>query len=206
MTLRILSLCGMLSPVIYVFMTVLGGALRPGYSHISDTVSELFSPGSPNKRLLDALSMSTAVLNLLFGVGVLQFVRGSEFSELAGWIGAGLIIATGVVNIFTATVFPQDAWGAPPTFPGQMHKILVGVLALLSILSTLLLGIWLKRAEIFPGFGTYSFVTVAIIILSGGFAAMKLGSPIMGLTERITVVVVIQWTFILALKIFSVAV
>jgi len=163
MTLRILSLCGMFSPVIYVFMTILGGALRPGYSHISDTVSELFSPGSPNKRLLDSLSTSTAVLNILFGVGVL-------------------------------------------TFPGQMHKILVGILALLSILSTLLLGIWLNGADIFPGFGTYSFVTVAIIILSGGFAAMKLGSPIMGLTERITVVVVLQWTFILGLRIFSIAV
>ncbi|MCK5646738.1 MAG: DUF998 domain-containing protein [Anaerolineales bacterium] len=206
MTLRILSLCGMLSPVIYVFMTILGGALRPGYSHISDTVSELFSPGSPNKRLLDSLSTSTAVLNILFGVGVLRFVRGSEHSEMVGWIGAGLIIVGGVVNIATATVFPQDAWGSPSTFPGQMHKILVGILALLSILSTLLLGIWLNGADIFPGFGTYSFVTVAIIILSGGFAAMKLGSPIMGLTERITVVVVLQWTFILGLRIFSIAV
>ncbi len=187
-------------------MTILGGALRPGYSHISDTVSELFSPGSPNKRLLDSLSTSTAVLNILFGVGVLQFVRGSEHSEMVGWIGAGLIIAGGVVNIATATVFPQDAWGSPSTFPGQMHKILVAVLALLSILSTLLLGIWLNTADIFPGFGTYSFVTVAIIILSGGFAAIKLGSPIMGLTERITVVAVLQWTFILALQISPIAV
>jgi len=206
MTLRILSLCGMLSPVIYVFMTILGGALRPGYSHISETVSELFSPRSPNKRLLDALSTSSAVLNTLFGIGVLQFVWGSEHSEAVGWIGAGLIILGGVVNIATATVFPQDAWGSPTTFPGQMHKILVGLLALLSILSTLLLGIWLNGADIFPGFGTYSFITFAFIVMMGGFAAMKLGSPIMGLTERITVVVVLQWTFILGLKIFSVAV
>ncbi len=100
-------------------MTILGGALRPGYSHISDTVSELFSPGSPNKRLLDSLSTSTAVLNILFGVGVLQFVRGSEHSEMVGWIGAGLIIAGGVVNIATATVFPQDAWGPLARSPAR---------------------------------------------------------------------------------------
>ena len=200
---EILSLCGMISPVLFVIVTILGGALRPGYSHISDTVSELFSPGAPNKLLLDTLHTATAVLTTLFGVGVLQLVRESQHSEAAGLIGAGLIIAMGLVNVATATVFPQDAWGSPPTFPGQMHKILAGVLALLSILSTLLIGIWLNRTELFPGFGTYSFVTVGVMILSGGFAVAKLGSEIMGLTERLTILVGLQWTFILALKMLS---
>ena len=200
---EILSLCGMISPVLFVIVTILGGALRPGYSHISDTVSELFSPGAPNKLLLDTLHTTTAVLTTLFGVGVLQLVRESQHSEAAGLIGAGLIIAMGLVNVATATVFPQDAWGSPPTFPGQMHKTLAGVLALLSILSTLLIGIWLNRTELFPGFGTYSFVTVGVMIFSGGFAVAKLGSEIMGLTERLTILVGLQWTFILALKMLS---
>ena len=200
---KIFFLCGMLSPVLYIFMTILGGALRPGYSHISDTVSELFSPGSPNKLLLDILSTTTALLTILFGIGVLQFVRGSEHSEPIGIIGAGMIITMGVVNVATATIFPQDAWGSPSTFPGQMHKILVlGVLAPLAMLSTLLIGIWLKRADIFPGFGTYSFITVGAIVLSGGLAGATLGTRIMGFTERIAVLAGSQWTFIFALKMF----
>jgi len=197
------SLCGVISPVLFVFLTILGGALRPGYSHISDTVSELFSPGAPNKLLLDILHTTTAVLTTLFGVGVLQLVRESQHSEAIGLIGAGMILAMGLVNVATATVFPQDAWGSPPTFPGEMHKILAGVLAILSILSTLLVGIWLNRTDLFPGFGTYSFVTVGVMVLSGGFAVAKLGSPIMGLTERITILASLQWTFILAFKMFS---
>ena len=200
---KILFLCGMLSPVLYIFMTILGGALRPGYSHISDTVSELFSPGSPNKLLLDILSTTTALLTILFGIGVLQFVRGSEHSEPIGIIGAGMIITMGVVNVATATIFPQDAWGSPSTFPGQMHKILVlGVLAPLAMLSTLLIGIWLRRADIFPGFGTYSFITVGAIVLSGGLAGATLGTRIMGFTERIAVLAGSQWTFIFALRMF----
>jgi hypothetical protein len=200
---KIFFLCGMLSPALYIIMTILGGALRPGYSHISDTVSELFSPGSPNKLLLDILSTTTALLTILFGIGVLQFVRGSGHSEPIGIIGAGMIITMGVVNVATATIFPQDAWGSPPTFPGQMHKILVlGVLAPLSLLSTLLIGIWLKRADIFPGFGTYSYITVGAIVLSGGLAGATLGTRIMGLTERIAVLAGSQWTFIFALKMF----
>jgi len=130
-------------------------------------------------------------------------VRGSGLSGTIGVIGAVLIIATGLVNIATATVFPQDAFGSPATFPGEMHKVLAGVLALLSMSATLLLGIWLKRAGIFPGFGTYSFITFAIVLLTGGFAITKLGTPIMGLTERITIAAGMQWTIMLSLRMYS---
>ena len=200
---RLLYLCGVFSAALFVSTTILGGALRPGYSHIRDTISELFSPSSPNKPLLDTLHTLSAILAALFGLGVLLFVRGSGHSEMVGIVGAVLIIATGLVNIATATVFPQDAWGSPATFPGEMHKILAGVLALLSMASTLLLGIWLKRAAIFPGFGAYSFITFAIVLLTGGFAAARLGTPIMGLTERITIAAGMQWTIMLSLRIYS---
>jgi hypothetical protein len=72
-----------------------------------------------------------------------------------GTIGASLFIAMGVVSVATAAIFTQDAWGAPPTFPGQMHIILTGVVGLISLFSMLLIGIWFNRAELFPGFGTY---------------------------------------------------
>lgn len=86
---RSLSRCGLIAPILFILIAILGGAVRPGYSHMSDTVSELFSPGSPNKRPLDILHTSYAVLMTLFGVGVLQLVRGSEHGELKGMIGAG---------------------------------------------------------------------------------------------------------------------
>ena len=74
MNLKILYLCGMLVPFIYIFMYVIGGALRPGYSHLSDSVSELLSPGAPNKLFLDILNFTFALLYTLFGIGVFQFV------------------------------------------------------------------------------------------------------------------------------------
>jgi hypothetical protein len=70
-------MCGVIAPVIFVFMTILGGAIRPGYSHISEPVSELLSPGAPNKLLLDTLHTVYALLLALFGIGMLQLVRGS---------------------------------------------------------------------------------------------------------------------------------
>ena len=200
---RFLSMCGIIAPVLFVFMTILGAAIRPGYSHLSDTVSELFSPGSPNKLLLDTLYTIFALLLVLFGIGVLQLVRRSEQSRRIGIIGASLFIAMGLLNVSTATIFPQDAWGSPPTFPGEMHIILHGFISLLSILSMLLIGIWSHRAKIFPGFRTYSFITIVVVVLSAGFFVANMGSPIMGLAERITILVGFLWTFTLAVWMFS---
>ncbi len=199
---KIFYLSGMLYPLLYIFMYILGGALRPGYSHISDSVSELLSPGSPNKSLLDILNVTYALLIILFGIGVLQFVRGNEHNALIGRIGAGMIIAVGVASVGSA-IFPQDPSGAPPTLQGVMHAILVfGVQIPGAVLSTLLIGIWLKRADIFPGFATYSFISVGAIVLSGVLAGPTVGTPIMGLVERIGAFTVHQWVFIFALKLY----
>ena len=196
-------LCGMLFPAIYVFMALLGGALQPGYNHITDTVGELVAPGAPNKLLLGVLHIAHAVTGVLWGIGVWQFVRDSGHSSRLGLIGAGVIIATGVVTFFSATIFPQDAWGTPLTFPGLVHLILVlGVLLLLSIVSMLLIGFWLRRARIFPGFGTYSFMMVGAVVLLGILRATSMGGPYAGLSERMAVLAGFLWTFMLALGMY----
>lgn len=200
---RFLSLCGVIAPLVFVFMTFLGGALRPGYSHISDTVSELFSPGSPNKFLLDTLHVTFALLLALFGVGVLQFVRASKKPTPLGLTGASMLIAMGIVSLTTATVFPQDAWGSPATFPGRMHLIMSGVVGFLSILAMLLLGVWFKQTTINPGFGSYSFTTAGASILLAGFFLSQVGGPTMGLSERIAILVGFLWTVSLGLWTFS---
>jgi hypothetical protein len=198
-----LYLCGVLSSLLFIATTVLGGALRPGFSHVRDTISELFSPGAPNKPLLDTLHTASAVLSTLFGFGVLRFVRESGHIGRMGVIGAVLIIVTGLVNIATATVFPQDAWGSPPTFAGEMHKVLAGVLALLSLASTLLVGLWLRQTDVLPRYGTCAIVSFTLTLLSGGYAITQVGTPLMGLSERITIAAGMLWTVLLSLGMYS---
>ena len=202
MNLKFLFVCGILIPIIYVFMYILGGALRPGYSHISDSVSELLSPGAPNRLLLSIIDIIYALLHILFGIGVLQFIRESEHNALIDIIGAWMIIAAGVAIVGTA-IFPQDATGTPATIPGKVHKILVfGALIPFSILSALLIGIWSKRADIFPEFATYSFISVGAIVVMGGVGGATVETRFAGLVERIAAITIHQWLFILALKLF----
>ena len=203
---KTLALCGILSPLVFHFATFLGGAMRPGYSHIINTVSELMAPGSPNKLLMHVLFTLSAILGLLFGIGVWRFVQASEHRELIGLIGAGILITIGVITILTSGVFPQDPqhdWDSPPTFAGQIHKVLaMGALPILSLASTLLIGIWMHRTGVYTGFGIYSYITLALVMVSAVVTFSTMEHPILGLTERATALVIQQWTFVLALKIF----
>jgi hypothetical protein len=140
-----------------------------------------------------------ALLHILFGIGVLQFVQGSGGTAPMGRIGAWMIVALGVATIGTA-IFPQDAEGTPATLPGQLHKILVfGALIPFSILSTLLIGLWVRKAGIFPRFDVYSFITVGAIVVMGGVGGATVESQYAGLVERIAAIASQQWLFLLGL-------
>jgi hypothetical protein len=202
MSRRFLSLCGILAPLVFIFMAVLGGVLRPGYSHLSDTISELMSPGSPNKLLLDILYTTYSLLLILFGFGLLQLVRKTRPIKLTGMIGAVLFIVMGCLNALAATVFPQDAWGSIPTFAGEMHNLLHGVIGILGVIYMLLFGIWSIQTGSFQGLGIHSFVTIGLLAVSAFFLITTMGGPLMGLVERIAGLIGMQWTFILALRMF----
>ena len=118
--------CGLLIPVTYILLYVLGGALRPDCSHVSDSVSELLSPGAPNKPLLGVIQTAYAILHVLFGLGVLGFVRDSGSITPAGLVGAWMIVALGVATLGT-TVFPQDAEGTPETRAGKAQFSILDV-------------------------------------------------------------------------------
>jgi hypothetical protein len=70
-----------------------------------------------------------------------------KFQEYRGPESFGLH-SYGTLNILTATIFPQDEWGSPSTFFGEMHIIFSGVISMLSIMYILLFGIWFYRTGI----------------------------------------------------------
>jgi hypothetical protein len=200
---HIFYISGMAIPVIYIFMYLLGGALRPDYSHISNSVSELLSPGAPNRMLLMTIQIIYAQLHILFGLGVLWFITGFGSDQTIGQIGAWLIIALGVTTMGTV-FFPQDAEGTPATTSGQLHKILVfGGLIPFSVLSTLLIGLWCRQTGLFPGFDVYSFITVGAVVLMGGIGGATVETRVTGLVERIAAIVTQQWLFMLGLQLLQ---
>lgn len=63
---QILAICGMLSPLVYTAMWILGGILQSDYSHIRTDISSLYAVGAPNKRLMQSFIITSSVLLFVF--------------------------------------------------------------------------------------------------------------------------------------------
>lgn len=199
MTDKLFYISGMLILPSYALLYLLGGALRPAYSHISNSVSELLSPGAPNRPLLVTIQSFYALFHIGFGYGLLRFVQATDDLTI-GRIGAWLIVGIGLATVGTV-IFAQDAEGTPTTMSGQIHKSLVfGGLVPLSVFSTLLLGLWTRRAGLFPGFDIYSYVTLAAIVVMGAVGGATIETSFAGLVERIAALVTQQWLFVLGMQ------
>jgi Protein of unknown function (DUF998) len=203
---KLLMLCGMLAPVIYVAAVIMGGILRPGYSHASQFVSELIATGAPNTFLLNPLFAIYNFLTMVFGLGLVIVVRSrvEHNGKAVGAVGAIILIIEGVAG-FATLFFPQDSMGDPVSTTGAVHIVLAGLSSLTCMLSMLLIGFWFKCIPEKQGYGLYSFISVAAVFISGGLAAVTGASrsPILGVMERLAIGGFLQWLFVIALALYS---
>ena len=81
-------------------------------------------------------------------------------------IAMGIFIGIQILS-FSWGFFPMDPMGSQATFAGTMHNILGGVVALATIIMPLLMGLGLRQVDGFQSYAKYSFISSAIIFVSG---------------------------------------
>jgi len=199
---KTLICCGIAAPVLYVVTVIVGAALRPDdYSHIVNAISELLSNGAPNKAILD-------IIFNIYGALLLAFAMGGYFvlkdAPRLCRIAMGIFIAIQILS-FSWGFFPMDPMGAQATFAGTMHNILGGIVALVTIILPLLMGLGLHQVDGFQNYAGYSFVASAIIFVSGltGVILASQGVHLFGLFERITIGSYEVWIFMTAMKLLT---
>ena len=199
---KLLMLCGVSAAVIYIGTVLLGGLLRPGYSHISMAISELVADGAPNRALLSSLFLVYNALLSVFGTGLLLKVNSRSRGWVSGMIGSLALLLVGLAGILMEVAFPQEPGGTATTFAGIMHFVMAGVAALGTMVAILMLAFWFKNISALKGYVVYSLISVAVIFLSGGLgaAAMANHSPLFGLIERITIFTFTLWMFVIGWK------
>jgi hypothetical protein len=113
----------------------------------------------------------------------------------------GILVAIQVLS-FSWGFFPMDPLGAEATFAGTMHNVLGGVVAMATIVMPLLMGLGLRRLDDFNRYAVYSFISSAIIFVSGltGVILAGQGVHLFGLFERITIGTYEVWIFVTALR------
>lgn len=198
---KILIYCGIAAPVLYVITAIVGAAMRNDYSHIVNAISELISNGAPNKAILDVVFNIYNALLLAFSVGAyLALKNAPRFCRIA----MGLLIGIQILS-FSWGFFPMDPLGAEATFAGTMHNILGGIVALATIIMPLLMGLGLRQVDGFQGYAKYSFISSAIIFVSGltGVILAGQGVHLFGLFERVTIGTYELWIFVTALNLLK---
>ena len=195
---QILAICGMISPIVYTAMWILGGRLQSDYSHIRDDISSLFAVGAPNKRLIQSLVIISSVLLFIFYVGLHEGLN----DEGGSIVGPVLFIISSVLGILVAFFFPLDAGGTMVTLRGKMHLILVVASGILTFAGMIALWFRLHMAPSWSGFATYSLISAIVSVMLLIIAGIFITSKYRGLLERFGVTPYQLYYFILPLMVF----
>jgi hypothetical protein len=185
---------GLLAVGLYVGATILGGLLDPRYSHLRDPISALTQTGAPHRALLAVLYVGYNVVLGWFAVAVYRSAGRTRLLKVAA-----VLFAVGAASgIGQVTIFVQDPQGSPATARGATHIALAGLSSLLTIACTVLYGIALRHMPGWRPISRASFVATALIVVTGPVTALSVGSPRMGLFERITIGCFIGWVLVVS--------
>ena len=194
---QILAICGMLSPIVYTSMWIVGGKLQKDYSHIKHDISSLFAVKAPNQRLMQTFIIISSVLLFLFYLGLNEGLK-----DGGSIIGPYLFIIASIMGMLVAFFFPLDEGGEMTTWGGKMHLILVVLMGILTVVGMILLWFRLKDVTGWTTFAYFSLISAIVALILLIISGIFIESNYRGLLERLGVTPFQLFYFILPLMIF----
>ena len=193
---KVLLICGILAPLLWVGTDILAGTLYPGYTFTSQAISELFAIGAPTSGLVIPLFTVYDILLVAFALGVWMSAGRNRTLHIVALMMAG----NAVNGLVLWNFFPMHMRGAEATFTDNMHVTLAGV-GVIFVLLALGFGATTYR----NWFRFYSIGTILTLLVAGvvmfGLAASgqhPLTPPWFGVIERINVYGYLLWILVLA--------
>ena len=195
---QILAICGMISPILYTLMWILGGFLRSDYSHIRNDISSLFAVGAPRKRLFNVLIIASSVLLFVFYLGLHWGINSGQGS----FVGPLLFLVSGFFGVQVAVFFPLDYGGEIVTLRGKMHLVLVVTSGFLNIAGMVALWFRLILVEAWRNFAMFSLISAIVSFILAVMALIFMKSNYRGLVERLMVSPYQLYYFVISLMVF----
>ncbi len=200
---RLALMQGIVAPVLFAAIAIVGGLYHPGYSHLAQAISELTAAGAVNKPTLDIALLLMEGLTLVFGLAYAQAVRQGGWQLRAS---AWLIVLIAVIG-FGFARYPMDQIGTPMTPDGWMHLVIVSASAISAIASVVLAALgWGRLGWRGDMLRRLCWTVVLIMLASGGISALVgvNGWPGIGIWQRVntgafslfqiaTVLVLLRW-------------
>lgn len=190
---RLFALCGIIAPILFTLLVIVGSLLRPGYSQTYNFVSDLGV--GPNAIIQNVNFVIFGLLSMGFAFGLcvgLPTPRGKALKA-----GILFVVLFGLGVLF-AGVFPEDYLSGVP------HN-LVSATAFLTIIAAQLL-IWrgLKNADnaVWGRYRTYSLISGLLTFL---LLIVLIGGDYPGAAQRAFLAVPWIWIEVTGLKLYFLA-
>jgi hypothetical protein len=180
---KILAICGMLSPIIYTFLWILGGIIVPEYSHLHKDISSLYAVKGHRRWVFQSLIIISSALMLTFFAGSHWGTNNGEGSI----VGPILFIISAAIGLILACFFPLDEGGEPTTWRGKGHVVLVVAMGIIQLVAMFFLYFRLRLVENWSGFAIFTLASAIVSLVLVVVMSFFGGKPYMGLVERFMV-------------------
>jgi hypothetical protein len=195
-TVRLLLICGILSPLYYVVVNdVVAAMLYPGYDRISRPVSELSATYAPSRPVLVPLLVIFELLMIAFWIGVWRSAQNNRALRIT----TGLMIGFAALGLL-AYPFPMKANEVLGV--NTIHTIIWGVITPLLMLA----GIGVSAAAFGKAFRLYAILTLVALITVSVWSSIEAAQVIagktvlwFGITERALIGLWLLWVAVLAI-------
>jgi hypothetical membrane protein len=124
---RGISTLGIIAPVFFALSVIVLGAIKPDYSHVYHTMSELGETGAVTAQAASIVFMVSGLMITVFGYAVQSELRRDDKRV---WTGV-MIMLFGLLDFVGSGVFPVDVGGASVSVVATVHvyATLLGELA-----------------------------------------------------------------------------
>lgn len=191
---RLLPLSGVCAPVIYACVVLVTGFLRPGYSHVAQSLSELGEAGAPYALVMNGAGfMILGVLLILFACAL---HRGIPDGSRAG---PAFVVLSGF-SLVLVSLFPCDPGCVDITVTGEIHSITATVSAVTMICAILFTSPRLYTKDKWKKYGKFSLATgvltgiISLCMFSPGFENYA------GLIQRVSMGLGLLWVEVIGMK------
>lgn len=195
-TQRLLAICGITGPILYTILVITLGFLEPGYSHITQTMSELGAVGAQYANIMNtAVFPLSGLLIFVFAFRLHRDISNGKYSK----IGPTLIAVSGAALVMTG-IFRCDPGCEDITTVGTTHSIFATIAAIPMIFGALAISPRLKRDNRWHDYAAYSLITVVVAVASSILFVLDVFEPWVGVLQRISMGVMLLWIEVMSIK------
>jgi hypothetical membrane protein len=193
MNVKRFALCGMLAPIVFALALAVFSLMSPGYSNLTNAVSELGVTGAPYALAWNAIGfVLVGALTIAYGWGLRLDMR-----PVSGSTIVPLLVAISGLGFAGLGSFYAEA-GFQPSLRTTLHFVMVSVCFLAFILVAFIFPAKMKRNDYWKKWALFS-VVMGILAVASFFIPKTVP---LGLSQRIGMGANFLWLFVTSLALF----